>query len=107
MQWTTRQTETEVFKDTVKYNLKRCGISLDSWESTTQARETWRRTCKEGIDVFENVPVSSLRNMPRGKPTVAIRTHFINAISAIGLSALEVDSTLTKELIGNVSIEYS
>lgn len=52
------------------------------------------------------VPVSSLRNVTSGRPTLKLRTYFINAASLIRLAALELDSSLTRGPIGNVLMEY-
>ena len=41
------------FKDTLKYNMKQCGISVDQWETVAGARTKWRAGIKLGVEFFE------------------------------------------------------
>ena len=41
------------FKDTLKYNMKQCGISVDQWETAAGDRTKWRAGIKQGVELFE------------------------------------------------------
>ena len=50
------------YKDTVKYNLKECGICPDAWEKITQERTTWRCVYSEGVSTFEEKRTTNLKD---------------------------------------------
>ena len=41
------------FKDTLKHNMKQCGISVDQWETVAGDRARWRGGIKQGVELFE------------------------------------------------------
>ena len=41
------------FKDTLKHNMKQCGISVDQWETVAGDRTKWRAGIKQGVELFE------------------------------------------------------
>ena len=43
------------FKDTLKHNMKQCGINVDQWETVAGDRARWRAGIKQGVKLFEGV----------------------------------------------------
>ena len=41
------------FKDTLKHNMKQCGINADQWETAAEDRNKWRAGIKQGVELFE------------------------------------------------------
>uniref|UniRef100_H3AXU5 Uncharacterized protein n=1 Tax=Latimeria chalumnae TaxID=7897 RepID=H3AXU5_LATCH len=41
------------FKDTLKANIKKCGIDIINWEKLAQDRATWRCLVREGTSYFK------------------------------------------------------
>ena len=41
------------FKDTLKHNIKLCGISVNQWETVAGDRARWRAGIKQGFEHFE------------------------------------------------------
>ena len=50
------------YKDTLKLNLKQCGINVDSLCSAALNRTAWRSHCREAIDDFEEARVAALEH---------------------------------------------
>ena len=50
------------YKDTLKYNLKECGICPDAWEKTAQERIRWRGVYNEGVSTFEKKRTTNLKD---------------------------------------------
>uniref|UniRef100_H3B400 C2H2-type domain-containing protein n=1 Tax=Latimeria chalumnae TaxID=7897 RepID=H3B400_LATCH len=49
----TRGGQRKHFKDTLKVNIKKCGIDIINWEKLARDRATWRRLVREGTSYFE------------------------------------------------------
>ena len=49
------------YKDTLKSNLKSCGIPSAELETRASDRPTWRTTCREAIDTFESNRLDQLK----------------------------------------------
>uniref|UniRef100_H3AWN1 C2H2-type domain-containing protein n=1 Tax=Latimeria chalumnae TaxID=7897 RepID=H3AWN1_LATCH len=49
----TRGDQRKRFKDTLKANIKKCGIDIINWEKLARDRATWRRLVREGTSYFE------------------------------------------------------
>ena len=41
------------FKDTLKHNIKQCGIGVNQWETVARDRTRWRAGIKQGVKLFE------------------------------------------------------
>ena len=41
------------FKDTLKHNMKQCGINVDQWKTAAEDRTRWRAGIKKGVELFE------------------------------------------------------
>jgi len=50
------------YKDTLKRNLKQCGINVDSLSSAALNRTAWCSHCREAIDDFEEARVAALEH---------------------------------------------
>ena len=50
------------YKDTIKHNLKACGIQVDDWESIVEDRQLWRASTKSGVELFEANRCSALQD---------------------------------------------
>jgi len=50
------------YKDTLKLNLKQCGISVDSLSSAALNRTAWRSQCHEATDDIEEARVAALEH---------------------------------------------
>ena len=50
------------YKDTLKYNLKECGISSDDWEKIAQERTRWRGVYSEGVSTYEEKRITNLED---------------------------------------------
>ena len=52
-------------KDSLKSNLKHCGIDPSSWESTAKDRPVWRTTTALGVSRFEQSRIKDLQDKRR------------------------------------------
>ena len=41
------------FKDTLKHNMKQCGINADQWETVAGDRARWRAGIRQGVELFK------------------------------------------------------
>ena len=53
------------YKDSLKSNLKHCGIDPSSWESTAKDRPVWRTTTALGVSRFEQSRIKDLQDKRR------------------------------------------
>ena len=51
------------FKDTLKQNMKQCGISVDQWETVAGDRARWRAGIKQGVELFEAKRLAAMGEM--------------------------------------------
>ena len=48
-----REGQRKRFKDTLKHNMKQCGISVDRRDTASGDRARWRTGIKQGVELFE------------------------------------------------------
>ena len=51
------------FKDTLKHNMKQCGIGVDQWETVAGDRVRWRAGIKQGVELFEAKRLAAMGEM--------------------------------------------
>jgi len=84
------------YKDTLKVNLKQCGIDPSALGDDTQDRSAWRTLCHEAVTQFEDSRVEGLehkRAAGRGF-NLAATSALGHETAALASAAPELDSTL-------------